>query len=278
MQRLRDNLKNTYQDDKDSVKNLIKKVLEDEETSDVNEKNMFDIMTAANYLDMRNKDFDGYTVKLNKYKTGWSISYIPTKDKLRFDKRLSAFKTVGDDIWDLKASLANFWDTTEKRKKALLFSKAMIKDVLNSKAARGLYIHSELYQIGKTYLANAIINELADKGKTGLILFTSSFARQAKDFDNNEQRVKEVMAADILVIDDIGSEFRSSWFRDEILLPILNSRLSSGKLTIFTSNYSISELQDYYTETSKNKGELKNVERLVSRIYELADEVELDEQ
>jgi primosomal protein DnaI len=277
MQNVKKQLKNMYQEAKETSNDILKKVLEDPETNDVDPEKWFDVMTAANYLDMRGKEKEGYIAKLLKKKTGWSITYIPTKNQVRFEKRASAFKTLGIDGRDFKASLINFYTTTDKRKRAFAYAKSTIKDLIECKKPRGLYLHSKGFQIGKTYLANAIVNELADKGKTGVILFAPAFARQAKDFDNNEGRIRELQNADIVVIDDIGAEYRSPWFRDEILVPVLNTRLANNSLTIFTSNYSIIELKEHYAETCKTKGDIKDIERLASRIYELADEVELDE-
>ncbi len=233
-------------------------------------------MTASNYLEMRGKEKDGYVVRLNKHPSGWEITYIPTKDKAILDRRSSLFKVLGEEGRDLKATLDNFHINTKKREKALMFAKAMIKDLFEGKEVRGIYLHSRDFQIGKTYLANAIVNHLADKGKSGIILFAPSWARIAKDFDN-ESRIAELKYADIVVIDDIGAEYQSDWFRTEILVPVLNSRLQRKKLTIFTSNYSPIQLQELYIEGSKSNGSIMGVERLMSRICELAEGVELDE-
>ncbi len=276
MEPVKKQLNHTHQEDNVALKSILEIVLADEETKDVNPKNLSDILTASNYLEMRGKEKDGYVIKLNKYPSGWEITYIPTKDKAILDKRSSLFKVLGEEGRDLKASLGSFHVKTEKRKKALHYAKSMIKDLLDGQEVRGLYLHSDKFQIGKTYLANAIVNELADKGKTGVILFAPSWARIAKDFEN-EPRIRELKAADVVVIDDLGAEYRSEWFRTEILVPVLNARLQMKKLTIFTSNHSIIGLKEHYDELSKTKGETKDLERLVSRIYELADEVELDE-
>ena len=61
--------------------------------------------------------------------------------------------------------------------------------------------------------------------------------------------VVKLKNADVLVLDDLGGEVNSSFTRDEILFPILNSRMNDKKkLTFATSNLSLLELEDHFKD------------------------------
>ena len=85
---------------------------------------------------------------------------------------------------------------------------------------------------------------------------------------------------DYLAIDDIGSEYVSSWVRDEVWYNIINDRLDNKKITYFSSNFSLKALVKIYAETKEIKDyeiKLIKAQRLVRRISDLADVVEFDE-
>jgi DNA replication protein DnaC len=63
-------------------------------------------------------------------------------------------------------------------------------------------------------------------------------------------------AVDLLILDDIGHEKSSVWVRER-LYRIVNDRWSEGKMTIFTSNFSVENLKDTISEAvySRVKGD-----------------------
>ena len=260
---------NTFQSEigNTSTIEMKNKVLSDDETKCIDVSNINDLIIAFNYLEMRGIEKDGCLPVL-KTKPYLEIQYRITERKKREIQR-SNIQLFGEDSRDLEASLDKFSIKTAKRKNAHKLAKMIVSGGLNI----GLYIHCPKFQIGKTYLANAIVNGLADKGFSGSFLFAPSFSRQAKDFPRLEERLKTLNQCDVLVIDDIGAEYRSDWFRIEILMPILQHRLSRRKLTIFTSNYSIDQLEALYRQQSQPV----DVKRLMTRIRDLTEEIEIDD-
>lgn len=240
-------------------------VLNDKETGDIDVSLIHNLSTAYLYLQLRGFEKDGYLPVLvkNPY---LEIIYVATKEKTMQLKRTNYINCFGEDSRDIEASLEKFRTNTASRKKALKHA----NDIVSGNVKHGLYIHSGDFQIGKTYLANAITNALVDKGMHGSFLFTPSLARQAKEFDQVESRIRTLNESDLLVIDDIGAEHRSPWFRNEVLMPLLQHRLANKKLTIFTSNYSIEELGNLY-------GPSVDTRRLITRILELAEVIHLDD-
>jgi len=271
MQNLKNQLHHMSEEKTDSFKEFVERVLSDPETADIDVTNKSNVMLAINYLNLKEKEHPGMTVKLRK-EPYLEIVFVDTKEKQLEIQRQNSIKLFGDDSRDLKASLSDFKLNNLNRKRAYKLAVGIV-DKKNDKN-RGLYIHSKQFQVGKTYLANAITNELIDKGIKGAFLFAPSFARVAKDFDNLETRIQVLNNSHLLVIDDLGAEYNSEWFFTEVLMPILQYRLTHRHLTIITSNYSIIELGEKYQQKISDK---KYVERLLSRIYELTDEVNLDE-
>lgn len=58
-----------------------------------------------------------------------------------------------------------------------------------------------------------------------------------------------------MILDDIGAEFLSSWFRDEILGAILQYRMMERLPVFFTSNYTPEELETMLSQSGRGKME-----------------------
>ncbi len=106
--------------------------------------------------------------------------------------------------------------------------------------------------LGKTHLSVAIANELIEKGYgvfyasvENLItqLQKEKFGRLDSDFSFREA----VEDADLLVVDDLGTEFNTQYSRTAIY-DIVNSRMLSGKSTIINTNLFMEELGERYTD------------------------------
>ncbi len=110
--------------------------------------------------------------------------------------------------------------------------------------------------LGKTFLSSCIAKEVSKKGMSVAIGQLSTFLRRIEDehFGRAEGRTLDTLAAsDLLILDDLGSEFRTQ-FTESALYELINARLNSGRPTIISTNLSMSELNSTYNE------------RLISRI------------
>ena len=61
----------------------------------------------------------------------------------------------------------------------------------------------------------------------------------------------------------------TAWSRDEILLPIMNERMEKHKLTYFTSNYTLAQLEEHFTTDSRGNSDPIKANRLIERIKAL---------
>ena len=106
--------------------------------------------------------------------------------------------------------------------------------------------------IGKTYLSNCVAKELLDTGHS-VIYFTASslfhifekniFGKE-KDFSEDYQNIFD---CDLLIIDDLGTELSNSFTTSQLFL-CLNERILRRKSTIISTNLSLSQLVDTYSE------------------------------
>ena len=112
--------------------------------------------------------------------------------------------------------------------------------------------------LGKTYMTNCIANELIKQGKT--VLYQTAPVLLETIIDNKFTKYKtsntndfynQVLTADLLIIDDLGTEYQNSIKLSE-LFTILNTRAlnMNNKLTrtIISSNLSIEKIFEIYEE------------------------------
>lgn len=114
--------------------------------------------------------------------------------------------------------------------------------------------------LGKTFLCNCIAKDILDKGNTvlyaaaGQLFKTIEDARFNRDeMEEPDEQINFFYNVDLLIIDDLGTEF-DTLATQTALFNIINSRILSRKHTIISTNLSVKELEMKYTE------------RLISRI------------
>lgn len=113
---------------------------------------------------------------------------------------------------------------------------------------------------GKSYVAALMAIDLAKremKGKSP-ICFINSAKRILELTDlskkNNEEfkkKLEQYSNVPVLVIDDFGHEFINDFIRDAIVNEIISSRCNKRLFTIFTSNFSLDEIEVLYTTSNR---------------------------
>ncbi|MCR5357529.1 MAG: ATP-binding protein [Lachnospiraceae bacterium] len=116
--------------------------------------------------------------------------------------------------------------------------------------------------VGKTFLTNCIAKELLEQGHS-VLYFTAfqlfdtlaKYAFRSGEVSENIDRVHEdIFDCDLLIIDDLGTELANSFVLSQLFL-IINERDLRSRSTIISTNLSIEELSERYSE------------RTFSRIY-----------
>lgn len=108
--------------------------------------------------------------------------------------------------------------------------------------------------LGKTFLSGCIAKVVSAKGRsvmyeTAQEAFSAfeeqKFSRDAETYTAATEKVKRILQSDLLILDDLGTELTTS-FTQSALYNIINSRLTTGKKTIISTNLSDAELAARY--------------------------------
>lgn len=107
--------------------------------------------------------------------------------------------------------------------------------------------------LGKTHLSLAIAKAAIDKGY-GVVygsvqnlmsrLEDEHFGRSSQPARDSEQ---SILSCDLLILDDLGTEFTTS-FVTSCIYNIVNTRQLAGRPTIISTNLTLKELEQKYTE------------------------------
>lgn len=128
------------------------------------------------------------------------------------------------------------------------------KEFINNfdKEFKNLFIYGAT-GVGKTFLTNCIAKELMDNSHSVVyisaiklfdILADNAFGRGGTDI---EQQYANIFDCDLLIIDDLGTELVNN-FSVSQLFNCINERYLNQKSVIISSNLSISDLRDMYSE------------------------------
>ena len=144
-----------------------------------------------------------------------------------------------------------------------------------SRNKKGLYLHGS-FGSGKTYLLTALLNELEINKNVSIeiVYFPEALRSLKEDFDAFGYKMHRYMTVNILLLDDIGAENVTEWGRDDVLGTILQTRMDKKKTTFFTSNLSITELEQNLS-ISKTSVDKVKARRIIERIKQLTKDMEL---
>lgn len=143
--------------------------------------------------------------------------------------------------------------------------------------SKGVYLYGQP-GVGKTYLMLGLCNLFAKENKSVCFVKLPQLISDFKqNLTDNEYRLKNMallQKADVVVLDDMGAEAISAWTRDEIMLPILEHRMTHQKKTYFTSNYAPEELFNQYIIRNESNSKISAL-RLLERIRSLSNPCKL---
>lgn len=107
---------------------------------------------------------------------------------------------------------------------------------------------------GKSFLSGCVAKELMDQGHSviyfgaaGLFDLLSKVSFDAKSRDERQNTYSDLYQCDLLIIDDLGTELTNQFTASQ-LFSLLNERNIGRKATIISTNLSLRELQDRYSD------------------------------
>ncbi|WP_010651119.1 primosomal protein DnaI [Oceanobacillus massiliensis] len=142
---------------------------------------------------------------------------------------------------------------------------------------KGLYLYGQ-FGVGKTYLLGALANELKNFNISSTLIYMPEFVRELKASfkdDSFNDKIDYFKKADVLMLDDIGAEMQSAWFRDEVLGSVLQYRMMERLPVFFTSNYDLDQLE-FQLASTKSGVETVKAGRIIERIKQVSKEIKIE--
>lgn len=172
-----------------------------------------------------------------------------------------------------RAELETFEPDTDSQREALRRARVFVDQF--PVVDKGLLFYGT-NGVGKTHLAVAILKAVIRKcGAKGYFFETSELLRQVRHTynsaaDETEMGVlRPVLSAELLVLDDLGTEKTSEWVQETLGL-VVNTRYNERRPTILTSN-----LRDPLDATDPNSFTYQIGARTRSRLREMCDWIEI---
>ncbi len=139
---------------------------------------------------------------------------------------------------------------------ALHQAEAFVRDF--GRDGSGLFIYGNV-GVGKTFLSRCIAGELLRMGHSVLYITAYDLFDSLRTYTFEDRRAGRethdlIFDSDLLIIDDLGTELSNTFVASQLFL-IVNERILRQKQTIISTNLSLSEFRDTFSD------------RTFSRIY-----------
>ncbi|MGE9276711.1 MAG: ATP-binding protein [Candidatus Phytoplasma pruni] len=219
-----------------------------------------DVIMVFNYLQNKHKDHRfGYkqVLKTKPYlhimlQETTATKHIDLKNNLEQNNIL-----FNQDLKLEEVDLNAFQINNLVQEKILQKTKEIIRSF--DRVKTGFYLHGH-FGTGKTFLLKALTKELIHKNISVLFIFMPDLARQFKTTwysDLLEKKIYYLKKVPCLILDDIGSENMTYYFRDDVLLPLLYYRFEHKLPTFFSSNFDLEDLFNYFKSFQDFNSEIK---------------------
>lgn len=204
--------------------------------------------------------------------------YRPCRYQLQYEKDNAHLKKylINDLPDEMRSITLGSIELTQENNKLYLEAVKKIWDWLDHQTSKGLYLHGPV-GTGKTYLLACVANNFARRGQSVAFVHTPKLLVRLKaafgDDDEQDDIMSALIEAELLILDDIGAEPVTGWYRDEILATVLNERMTKQKLTCFSSNLDLKELGINFKYNQKGEVDELKAQRIMERIRMLADPI-----
>ena len=129
--------------------------------------------------------------------------------------------------------------------------------VLNGKEKKWIYVSGNPSS-GKSYILVALVNELVQSKKVGpvAVIDCATRIKELNDLsfsskDEFQEQFNLLCNVPVLLIDNFGAEYKNDYIRDTIIYPLFASRKKNNLLTLFSSNFTLDEIQALYSKNTK---------------------------
>ncbi len=158
---------------------------------------------------------------------------------------ISTFETFDLKYYSAEKDKALGYSPREYMEASFDFLKAYAE---NFKPDSNSFFFTGATGLGKTHLSLAVMNKVTEKGFNVFYGSADNIIKQMEKERfgrSNGDIEEEIENADLLIIDDLGTEFKTA-FSETAVYQIINNAILNGKPMIISSNLSINELEERY--------------------------------
>ncbi|WP_173915877.1 primosomal protein DnaI [Halobacillus sp. Marseille-Q1614] len=220
----------------------------------------------------------GYTPEATVEGTELKLAYNLCQRERRLEhqrKQRSLINSLHIPRETLEATLDRLDVEDPERGEAVMQTVQYLEGIGDELPSKGLYFCGP-FGVGKTYFLGVIANELSKKNISSMVIYMPEFVREIKSSikdDSMNEKIEAFKKTPVLMLDDIGAESQSSWFRDEVLGSILQYRMMERLPVFFTSNYNLEELEKIFMTSNRGEVDQVKAQRITERIRQLSKSV-----
>ncbi|MFP7699722.1 hypothetical protein [Candidatus Phytoplasma pyri] len=231
-----------------------------------------DLIIVDYYLKNKNRYNElGYQYKLATHPYVYLYSVATTKSRyLAFKQQLQCHHHLFQQNlnWEEleKLSINNFKNSNFKKK----LIQTHFKNFHSYQTKPSLYLQGD-FDTGKTYFFKLMSRYFLEQQQLFLFLFMPDLTRQFRTNwhePHSEQKLDLLKNIPYLFLDDMGGENLTPYFRDEILLPLLNYRAEKGLAVFISSVLNLPQLIEHLKINTEIKHEIKAL-RIVNKLKKM---------
>jgi len=176
------------------------------------------------------------------------------------DRQMRLDRVMKNSLMDdtFKKKTFEVWDRKKGNEKIYHIAKKYSDNFQKMKAENvGLLFHGNPGN-GKTYAAVAIANDLLNRSVPVVCVSINSLLNRIKETYNKwgqegeDTILKNLANADLVIIDDLGTEFKGEWSVSRVY-NIIDSRYRNGLPLIITTNFTMQDLKMRYGDRTHDR-------------------------
>ena len=181
-----------------------------------------------------------------------SLDLLYSQEDVRRKFKTENFSNFSLDYYDDNYYGGNRESSKANAKKAYDDAQKFVRDFETKRGNLLLYGDTG---VGKTYLSNCIGKAILDQGHSVIYLtafqlfeiFEQNTFKKKDTPGNIEDSYRNIFECDLLIIDDLGTEFSNS-FTVSQLFQCINERLLKNRSTVISTNLTLEGLKKTYSE------------------------------